>query len=103
MLIIALVMFAIGGIASWIHHRHADDVAVQTEEVALEAEDATEQQQVQPADPPPVESKIGKNENFTLALQHAGFNPSDASGITVAAQRVFNLRQVRAGNAMTIN
>ncbi|HEY2820106.1 MAG TPA: peptidoglycan DD-metalloendopeptidase family protein [Candidatus Acidoferrum sp.] len=103
MFVIALVMFGIGGIAGWLHHRHSDDVAVQQEEVALEAEDATEQQQVQPADPPPVESKIGKNENFTLALQHAGFNVSDASGVTVAAQRVFNLRQVRAGNAMTIN
>ena len=102
-LILALLMFAIGGIAGYIHHRHSVDEEVQQQEVAVEAEDAQEQQQVQPADPPPVETKVGKNENFTAALQHAGFNTADASAITTASQRVFNLRQVRAGNAMTIN
>jgi murein DD-endopeptidase MepM/ murein hydrolase activator NlpD len=102
-LITAALMFAVGGIAGYVHHRHSVDEAVQQEEVALEAEDAREQQQVQPADPPPVESKIGKNENFTAALQHAGFNNADASAITTASQRVFNLRQVRAGNSMVVN
>ena len=102
-LITAMLMFAIGGIAGYVHHRHSVDETVQEQEVAVEAEDAREQQQVQPADPPPVESKVGKNENFTAALQHAGFNSADAGAITSAAQRVFNLRQVRAGNAMTIN
>ena len=102
-LIIAILMFAVGGIAGYIHHRHSVDEEVQQQEVAVEAEDAQEQQQVQPADPPPVETKVGKNENFTAALQHAGFNTADASAITTASQRVFNLRQVRAGNAMTIN
>ena len=102
-LITAALMFGIGGIAGYLHHRHSVDEAVQKEEVALEAEDAQEQQQVQPADPPPVESKIGKNENFAAALQRAGFNSADASAITTVSQRVFNLRQVRAGNALTIN
>jgi len=102
-LITAALMFGIGGIAGYLHHRHSVDEAVQKEEVALEAEDAQEQQQVQPADPPPVESRIGKNENFTAALQRAGFNTADANAITTVSQRVFNLRQVRAGNAMTIN
>jgi murein DD-endopeptidase MepM/ murein hydrolase activator NlpD len=102
-LILAILMFAIGGIAGYVHHRHSLDEEVQQQEVAVEAEEAREQQQVQPADPPPLESKIGKNENFMAALQHAGFNSSDASAITAASQRVFNLRQVRAGNAMTVN
>src|SRR6202161_3308961 len=79
-LITAALMFAIGGIAGYLHHRHSVDEAVQKEEVALEAEDAQEQQQVQPADPPAVQSKIGKNENFAAALQHAGFNTADRSG-----------------------
>jgi len=96
-------MFAVGGVAGYIHHRHAIDQEVQKEEVALDAEDAREQQQVQPADPPPVESKIGKNQKFTAALQQAGFNSSDASAITTVSQRVFNLRQVRAGNSITIS
>jgi murein DD-endopeptidase MepM/ murein hydrolase activator NlpD len=102
-LIIAILMFAIGGIAGYIHHRHAVDEEVQQQEVAVEAEDAREQQQVQPADPPPIESKIGKNENFTTALQRVGFTSADANGITTASQRVFNFRQVRAGNAMIVN
>ena len=58
---------------------------------------------MQPADPPPVETKVGKNENFTAALQRVGFDSDDAGAVTSAVQRVFNLRQVRAGNAMTIN
>ncbi|HEX4380467.1 MAG TPA: peptidoglycan DD-metalloendopeptidase family protein [Candidatus Acidoferrum sp.] len=102
-LITAALMFAIGGIAGYVRHRHAVDETVQEQEVAVEAEDVREQQQVQPADPPPVESKIGKNENFTAALQRSGFNAADAGAITIASQKVFNLRQVRAGNAMTIN
>ena len=101
-LIIATLMFAVGGVAGYIHHRHSVDEAVQKEEAALKAEDAREQQQEQPADPPPVESRIARNENFAAALQRAGFDSDDASAITNASQRVFNLRQVRAGNAMTI-
>jgi murein DD-endopeptidase MepM/ murein hydrolase activator NlpD len=102
-LITAALMFAIGGIAGYLHHRHSVDETVQEQEVAVEAEDVREQQQVQPADPPPVETKVGKNENFTSALQRVGFNNADAGSVTTAVQHVFNLRQVRAGNAMTIN
>src|SRR6201999_3958810 len=101
--ILAALLLGIGGVAGYLHHRRSVDEAVQKEEVALEAEDAREQQQVQPADPPPVETKIGRNENFTAALQHAGFSGADANAVRTAAQRVFNLRQVRAGNAMTVN
>jgi murein DD-endopeptidase MepM/ murein hydrolase activator NlpD len=102
-LIAAVLIFAVGGVLGYVHHRHSIEEVVEQKEVAVQAEDAREQQQVQPADPAPVETKIGKNENFTAALQHAGFNSSDASAITTASQRVFNLRQVRAGNAMVIN
>lgn len=101
--LVVFIVVAAVGTAAFISHRRAVDATVQREEVALQAEDVREQQQVQPADPPPVESKVGKSENFTSALQHAGLSSDDASGVTVAAQRAFNLRQVRAGNALTVN
>lgn len=101
-LVVLIVVVAVGT-AAYMSHRRSVDAAVQREEVALQAEEVREQQQVQPADPPAVESKVGKSENFTSALQHAGLSSDDAAGVTAAAQRAFNLRQVRAGNALTIN
>jgi murein DD-endopeptidase MepM/ murein hydrolase activator NlpD len=98
-----VIVVAAVGTAAYISHRRAMDAAVQREEVALQAEAVREQQQVQPADPAPVESKVGKSENFTSALQHAGLSSDDAAGVTAAAQHAFNLRQVRAGNALTVN
>jgi len=98
-----LALIAIGAIAAGIVHKRSVDVAVQHEEELLRAEAVHEQQQVQPLDPPATESKVGRSENFAAALQHAGLNANDASNATAAAQRVFNLRQVRAGNAITVN
>jgi murein DD-endopeptidase MepM/ murein hydrolase activator NlpD len=102
-LAVSVVVVAAAATAAYISHKRAMDAAVQREEVALQAEAAREQQQVQPADPAPVESKVGKSENFTSALQHAGLTSDDAASVTAAAQHAFNLRQVRAGNALTIN
>jgi murein DD-endopeptidase MepM/ murein hydrolase activator NlpD len=51
----------------------------------------------------PTESKISHGENFTAALQHFGLSADDAATATSAAQRAFNLRQVRAGNPITVN
>jgi murein DD-endopeptidase MepM/ murein hydrolase activator NlpD len=51
----------------------------------------------------PTESKISHGENFVAALQHFGLSAEDAAGASAAAQRAFNLRQVRAGNSITVN
>jgi murein DD-endopeptidase MepM/ murein hydrolase activator NlpD len=51
----------------------------------------------------PTESKISHGENFVAALQHFGLSAEDAAGASAAAQRAFNLRQVRAGNSITVS
>ena len=49
------------------------------------------------------ENRIPAGENFVAALQRAGLTPIEASDASIAAQRAFNLRQVRAGNSITVN
>ena len=84
-------------------HKRSVDAAVQREEGLLRVETVREQQVQQPQDPPATESKVGRSENFAAALQHAGLSAEEAANATTAAQRVFNLRQVRAGNSITVN
>jgi murein DD-endopeptidase MepM/ murein hydrolase activator NlpD len=52
---------------------------------------------------PPTETKLGRGDNFVAALQKSGLSPADAANASAAAQRKFNLRQVRAGNTLTVN
>jgi murein DD-endopeptidase MepM/ murein hydrolase activator NlpD len=103
LILIAVVLVAGMSITAAIVHKRSVDAAVQHEEELLRVEAVHEQQQVQPLDPPATESKVGRSENFAAALQHAGLNADDAAKATGAAQRVFNLRQVRAGNSITVN
>lgn len=49
------------------------------------------------------ESRVPAGENFTAALQKFGLTPEEATTASAAAQRTFNLRQVRAGNTITVN
>ncbi|HMI54153.1 MAG TPA: peptidoglycan DD-metalloendopeptidase family protein [Candidatus Saccharimonadales bacterium] len=49
------------------------------------------------------EKRIPAGENFVAALEKFGLTPAEASDASVAAQRAFNLRQVRAGNSITVN
>jgi hypothetical protein len=102
-IILALVLVASAAIAAEIVHKRSVDAEVQHEEELLRAEAVHEQQVQQPQDPPATESKVGRSENFAAALQHAGLSAEEAANVTAAAQRVFNLRQVRAGNSITVN
>lgn len=102
-LILAVVVLAAGAaIAAAIVHKRSTDAAIQHEEQLLQAE-AAHQQQVEPLDPPTTEIKVGRNQNFVAALQRSGLNAEDAANVSIAAQRVFNLRQVRAGNSISVN
>ena len=51
----------------------------------------------------PSETRILRGEHFTSALEKFGLSPEDAASASAAAQRAFNLRQVRAGNTITFN
>jgi murein DD-endopeptidase MepM/ murein hydrolase activator NlpD len=50
----------------------------------------------------PTEKKVAARENFTAALQKFGLSAEEAASASVAAQHAFNLRQVRAGNTITV-
>jgi murein DD-endopeptidase MepM/ murein hydrolase activator NlpD len=50
----------------------------------------------------PTASKLPAGQNFAAALQHAGLSSQEAGEATAAAQRAFNLRQLRAGNTLTV-
>ena len=50
----------------------------------------------------PTEKKVPKGENFTAALQKFGLSAEEAASASAAAQHAFNLRQVRAGNTITV-
>ena len=50
----------------------------------------------------PTDQRVRAGENFTVALQKFGLSPDEAAGASAAAQRAFNLRQVRAGSTITV-
>jgi murein DD-endopeptidase MepM/ murein hydrolase activator NlpD len=48
------------------------------------------------------EEKVPAGENFTAALEKFGLTNAEATNVAAAAQHAFNLRQVRAGNTITV-
>jgi murein DD-endopeptidase MepM/ murein hydrolase activator NlpD len=48
------------------------------------------------------EEKVPAGENFTAALEKFGLSNAEATKAAAAAQHAFNLRQVRAGNTITV-
>ena len=50
----------------------------------------------------PTENKVRAGENFMAALEKFGLSAEEAANASAAAQHAFNLRQVRAGNTITV-
>ena len=50
----------------------------------------------------PHNEKVSAGQNFKAALQKFGLSAEEAAGASAAAQRAFNLRQLRAGNTITV-
>jgi murein DD-endopeptidase MepM/ murein hydrolase activator NlpD len=50
----------------------------------------------------PTTRRLPSGENFAGALEKFGLSADEAAGATTAAQRAFNLRQLRAGNTITV-
>jgi murein DD-endopeptidase MepM/ murein hydrolase activator NlpD len=50
----------------------------------------------------PTERKVPAGENFAAALERFGLSAGEAANASAAAQHAFNLRQVRAGNTITV-
>ncbi|HYA97762.1 MAG TPA: peptidoglycan DD-metalloendopeptidase family protein [Methylomirabilota bacterium] len=67
------------------------------EQLAIEAAAETRRRMILPT-----ENAMPARENFAAALQKFGLSPQESAGASAAAQTVFNLRQVRAGNTITV-
>jgi murein DD-endopeptidase MepM/ murein hydrolase activator NlpD len=50
----------------------------------------------------PTDGRVHAGEIFASVLQKFGLTPEEAASASAAAQRAFNLRQVRAGNTITV-
>jgi murein DD-endopeptidase MepM/ murein hydrolase activator NlpD len=50
----------------------------------------------------PHDEKVSSGQNFMAALQKFGLSAGEAASASAAAQRAFNLRQLRAGNTITV-
>jgi len=50
----------------------------------------------------PTEKHVTAGQNFVTALEEFGLNAEEAANASAAAQRAFNLRQVRAGNTIIV-
>jgi len=50
----------------------------------------------------PTMRKLPAGENFAMALQRFGLSPAEAGQAMAAAQRAFNMRQLRAGNTLVV-
>ena len=50
----------------------------------------------------PTEKKVPAGENFTAALEKFGLSAEEAANASAAAQHAYNLRQIRAGNTITV-
>jgi murein DD-endopeptidase MepM/ murein hydrolase activator NlpD len=51
----------------------------------------------------PTEKRVPAGENFAAALEKFGLSAEEAGNASAAAQQAFNLRQMRAGNTITVN
>jgi hypothetical protein len=50
----------------------------------------------------PTDQRVRAGENFAVALENLGLTRQEAADATSAAQQAFNLRQLRAGNTLTV-
>jgi hypothetical protein len=50
----------------------------------------------------PTKKRVPAGENFVAALEKFGLSTQEAADTSVAAQHAFNLREVRAGNTITV-
>jgi len=82
-----------------VFHRRLTAAAEYDHQVTLANEDAARmrEQLILHSD-----QRMAAGQNFTAALEKFGLSAEEAANASQAAQRAFNLRQVRAGNTITV-
>jgi murein DD-endopeptidase MepM/ murein hydrolase activator NlpD len=100
-LIIVVVLLAAGaGVLTYTFKQRLQTSAEYDRQVKLAQADAERMREAMIL---PTEKRVPAGENFTAALQKFGLTPEEAANASAAAQHAFNLRQVRAGNTITVN
>jgi len=96
-----LAVFAVGsGVLGYVFRLRFDAAGEVQRQIQLAAEDAA---RARAQTILPTEKKVPAGQNFVAALEKFGLSPEDAASASAAAQHAFNLRQVRAGNTITVN
>ncbi len=96
-----LTVFAAGSAAlGYVFHLRLDSGSEFQRQAQLASEDAA---RIRRQTVLPTEKKVPAGQNFVAALQKFGLSAEDAASASAAAQHAFNLRQVRAGNTITVN
>jgi murein DD-endopeptidase MepM/ murein hydrolase activator NlpD len=99
-LILLVVFTAISAVSVYlIRGRRATNEVIRQQDQMVKAEDAKAVGQTIV----PTEARITAGQTFAAALQKCGLNADDAANASAAAQGVFNLRQLRAGNTFVAN
>lgn len=100
-LLIFLTVFAAGAaLLGYVFRQRLNSVAEFQRQAHLAAEDATRHRAETVL---PTEKTLPPGQNFVAALQKFGLSADDAANASATAQRAFNLRQIRAGNTITVN
>ena len=90
--------FSIGVLSYVFHLRFATSEEFDRQvKLALEEAERIRREVILPKD-----GRILSGDNFTAALEKFGLSHQDAASASAAAQHAFNLRQVRAGNTITV-
>jgi murein DD-endopeptidase MepM/ murein hydrolase activator NlpD len=97
--ILAVVAVGASAIFYSLRARHAAAIQYQKK---IQLEQSEEAAAVQQDIVVPSEQRVPAGQNFMTALEKLGLTNMEAAGASAAAQHAFNLRQLRAGNTITV-
>jgi murein DD-endopeptidase MepM/ murein hydrolase activator NlpD len=98
-IILILVLAAGGSTLGYIFHLRLEAAAEFERQARLSQADAA---RIRANTVLSTEKKVPAGENFIAALEKLGLSEVEAASASAAAQHAFNLRQVRAGNTITV-
>lgn len=97
--VVLLVLLCGGSSLSYIFQKRAQASTELNRQIQLANADA---ERIRQSIVVPTDQRVRAGENFAAALQKLGLTPREAADATSAAQQAFNLRQLRAGNTLTV-
>jgi murein DD-endopeptidase MepM/ murein hydrolase activator NlpD len=97
-LVVAVVCFG-AGMLSYVFKMRLATTAEEVRQTELAREFAAK---VRAETVVPTESRVPRGDHFAAALEKFGLSHEEAALAAAAAQRAFNLRQVKAGNTITV-